>query len=116
MREFTLWLIRSGLICIGRSEDLRSAEGRLLPSGRKKILEKSDIKSFKNLSRIGEIRRRPTSARSNWRIIQPTVDLDFSLNPPIYNTNQKSLAWSYLDKSKYCELLIQELDQHESEA
>ena len=104
LEKYLYWgLIRGGLICIGRSGDL-------------KILEKSDIKSFKNLSRIGEIRRRPTSARSNWRIIQPTVDLDFSLNPPIYNTNQKSLAWSYLDKSKYCELLIQELDQHESEA
>ena len=39
MREFTLWLIRGGLIYIGRSEDL-------------KILEKSEIKSFKNQSRI----------------------------------------------------------------
>ena len=26
MREFILWLIRSGLICIGRSDDLRSVE------------------------------------------------------------------------------------------
>jgi len=39
MREFTLWLIRGGLIYIGRSEDL-------------KILEKSEENLIKNLSRI----------------------------------------------------------------
>ena len=40
LEKYLYWgLIRGGLICIGRSDDL-------------KILEKSDIKSFKNQSRI----------------------------------------------------------------
>ena len=32
--------------------------------------------------------------------------------PISYNTNQKSLAWSYQDLTKHCERLVQEQDPH----